>query len=118
MIPIGESRFEIRNGYEGFKVDERLRTYTCRGWQLNGIPCEHGFVDIYFLHRDHEEFVSNWYRKERFASPYNHFIEGINGMVLLLNIKSHYLLLKEKCLEHHYIKEKEILLKMMAIGPG
>ncbi|GJZ84690.1 cellulose synthase [Tanacetum coccineum] len=42
VVPSGETRFEVRNGYEAFKVDERLRTCTCRAWQLTGIPCQHG----------------------------------------------------------------------------
>ncbi|GJT24834.1 hypothetical protein Tco_0894771 [Tanacetum coccineum] len=39
VIPSGEIRFEVRNGYEGFKVDERSRTCSCRGWKLSSIPC-------------------------------------------------------------------------------
>ncbi|GJT92873.1 transposase, MuDR, plant [Tanacetum coccineum] len=42
VILSGESRFEVRNGYEGFKVDERSRSCSCKGSQLSGIPCEHG----------------------------------------------------------------------------
>ncbi|GJW55014.1 hypothetical protein Tco_0099099 [Tanacetum coccineum] len=60
VVPSGESRFEVRNGCEGFKVDERLRTCTFRGWQLIDLPCEHGFAAIYFLYRDLEEYVSEW----------------------------------------------------------
>ncbi|GKC80364.1 transposase, MuDR, plant [Tanacetum coccineum] len=59
VIRSGESRFEVRNGFEGFKVDERLRTCTCRAWQLSGIPCQHALAAIYFFHRDPEEYVSN-----------------------------------------------------------
>ncbi|GJW15616.1 transposase, MuDR, plant [Tanacetum coccineum] len=79
VIPNGESRFEVRNGYEGFKVDERSRTCTCRGWQLFGIPYEHGIAAIYFLHGDPENYVSEWYNKDVFVNAYNHYIEGING---------------------------------------
>ncbi|GKC87347.1 transposase, MuDR, plant, partial [Tanacetum coccineum] len=80
VIPSGESRFEVRNGYEGFKVDERSRTCSCRGWQLSGIPCEHGIAAIYFLHKDPENYVSDWYNKDVFVNAYNHYIEGMNGM--------------------------------------
>ncbi|GKD36638.1 pentatricopeptide repeat-containing protein, partial [Tanacetum coccineum] len=54
VVPSGESRFEVRNRFGGFKVDERLRTCTCRRWQLIGIPCQHGFAALYFLHREPE----------------------------------------------------------------
>nr|GEW79014.1 hypothetical protein [Tanacetum cinerariifolium] len=80
VVPSGKSRFEVRNGYEGFKVDERLRTCTCRGWQLTGLPCQHGFAAIYFLHRDPEAYVSKWYTKKRFVSSYNHYVDRMNGM--------------------------------------
>ncbi|GKD84108.1 reverse transcriptase domain-containing protein, partial [Tanacetum coccineum] len=40
----------------------------------------HGFAAIYFLHRDPEAYVSEWYTKERFVSSYNHYIKGMNGM--------------------------------------
>ncbi|GKB72324.1 hypothetical protein Tco_0933736, partial [Tanacetum coccineum] len=55
VIPSGESRFEVRNGYEGFKVDERSRSYP-------------------------ENYVSDWYNKDVFVNAYNHYIEGMNGM--------------------------------------
>ncbi|GJU06213.1 transposase, MuDR, plant [Tanacetum coccineum] len=73
-------RFEVRNGYEGFKVDERARICSYRGWKLSGIPCEHGIASIYFLHRDPENYVSAWYNKDVFVNAYNHFIEGMNEM--------------------------------------
>nr|GEX83363.1 transposase, Ptta/En/Spm [Tanacetum cinerariifolium] len=55
-----QDKCKVRNEYEGFKVDERLRTCTCRGWQLIGIPCQHGLAALYFLHRKPEEYVSEW----------------------------------------------------------
>ncbi|GJZ58473.1 multidrug resistance-associated protein 5 [Tanacetum coccineum] len=80
VIPSGESRFEVRNGYEGFKVDERSRSCSCKGWQLSGIPCEHGIAAIYFLHKDPKNYVCDWYNKDVFVNAYNHYIEGMNGM--------------------------------------
>ncbi|GKE20944.1 hypothetical protein Tco_1432456, partial [Tanacetum coccineum] len=80
VVPSGERRFKVRNGYEGFKVDERLRTCICRGWQLTGIPYQHGFAALYFLHREPKEYVSEWYRKDKFVSAYSHYIKGLNGM--------------------------------------
>ncbi|GJT24831.1 multidrug resistance-associated protein 5 [Tanacetum coccineum] len=80
VIPSGEIRFEVRNGYEGFKVDERSRTCSCRGWKLSSIPCKHGIVAIYFLHKDPTNYVFDWYNKDVFVNAYNHYIEGMNGM--------------------------------------
>ncbi|GJT78122.1 transposase, MuDR, plant [Tanacetum coccineum] len=50
------------------------------GWKLSGIPCEHGIAAIYFLHKDPENYVSDWYNKDVFVNAYNHYIEGMNGM--------------------------------------
>nr|GEU64889.1 hypothetical protein [Tanacetum cinerariifolium] len=60
--------------------EEVLDVRTKNGWQLAGLPCEHRFAVIYFLHKDPEEYISKGYRKERFMSAYNHYIEGMNGM--------------------------------------
>ena len=80
VVPSGESRFEVRNGYQGFKVDEKERTCSCRAWQLSGIPCQHGIAVIYFLHKEPYEYLSRWYSKEVFMSAYNHYIQSMNGM--------------------------------------
>ncbi|GKE99945.1 hypothetical protein Tco_0023296, partial [Tanacetum coccineum] len=37
-------------------------------------------ASIYFLHKDPENYVSNWYNKDVFVNAYNHYIEGMNGM--------------------------------------
>nr|GEZ73753.1 hypothetical protein [Tanacetum cinerariifolium] len=48
-IRLMERMFEVRNGYEGFKVDERLRTCTCRGYNQRACPSknkERSAVDV------------------------------------------------------------------------
>ncbi|GJT96911.1 hypothetical protein Tco_1092429 [Tanacetum coccineum] len=80
VVPSEESKFEVRNGYDGFIVDERMMTYSCRAWQLSGIPCQHGCAAIYFLHKDPEDYISDWYGKHMFVSAYSTYIEGMNGM--------------------------------------
>ncbi|GJW95120.1 hypothetical protein Tco_0174792 [Tanacetum coccineum] len=71
VVPSGESKFEVRNGYDGFRVDERMMTCSCRAWQLSGIPCQHGCAAIYFLHKDPEDYISDWYGKHMFVSAYS-----------------------------------------------
>ena len=72
--------FEVRNGYEAFRVDEKNMTCSCRQWQLTGIQCSHGFAAIYFLHKNPDSYIPYWYTKQTFASVYNHFIYPLNGM--------------------------------------
>ncbi|GJS11961.1 hypothetical protein Tco_0368757 [Tanacetum coccineum] len=38
VIASGQTSFEVRNGYEGFKVNERARTCTCRGHNQRSCP--------------------------------------------------------------------------------
>ena len=61
-------------------MDERLKTCSCRGWQLTGIPCEHGVAAIYFLHKEPDDFVSDWYKKGLYEAAYSTYIESMNGM--------------------------------------
>lgn len=53
---------------------------SCRVWQLSGIPCEHGFAVIYHLHNNPDSYVSEWFKKPRFISGYNHCIFPLQGM--------------------------------------
>nr|GEU67868.1 pentatricopeptide repeat-containing protein [Tanacetum cinerariifolium] len=41
--------FEVRNGSEAFKVDESLRTCSCRIWKLSRIACPHAVAIIFKL---------------------------------------------------------------------
>ncbi|GJR52372.1 multidrug resistance-associated protein 5, partial [Tanacetum coccineum] len=41
VIPASGNLFEVRSESEGFTFDEGKRTYSCRMWQLSGIPCVH-----------------------------------------------------------------------------
>nr|GEW89042.1 hypothetical protein [Tanacetum cinerariifolium] len=61
---------------------ERNTESWSRAYIRTDISCdviENG-ITIYFLHKDPEDYVSEWYTKERFVSSYNHYIEGMNGM--------------------------------------
>ncbi|GKE72220.1 (R)-mandelonitrile lyase-like protein [Tanacetum coccineum] len=57
-----------------------MMTCSCRAWQLSGIPCQHGCAAIYFMHKDPEDYISDWYGKHMFVSAYSTYIEGMNGM--------------------------------------
>ena len=74
------NKFEVVNGYEGFTVDERLGSCSCRSWQLSGIPCQHGCAAIYFLRKNPEDYISEWYSKARFVTAYTPYLLGMNGM--------------------------------------
>ncbi|GJT44282.1 pentatricopeptide repeat-containing protein [Tanacetum coccineum] len=41
VIPAGGNLYEVRNGYQAFKVDKSLRTCSCRIWKVSRIACPH-----------------------------------------------------------------------------
>lgn len=62
----GDNEYEVNEGKKGFGVRLSDRTYTCREWDLFGIPCLHVMCNIYDEDKDPEEFVANWYYKEKY----------------------------------------------------
>ncbi|GJU60634.1 multidrug resistance-associated protein 5 [Tanacetum coccineum] len=51
VIPAGENLFKVRSGSEGFTVDEGKRIYSCRMWQLSGLPCVHVTKVIFLINK-------------------------------------------------------------------
>nr|GEU98322.1 multidrug resistance-associated protein 5 [Tanacetum cinerariifolium] len=47
VIPAGGILYEVRLGSEGFTVDKGKRTYSCRMWQLSGLPCVYDTKSMY-----------------------------------------------------------------------
>lgn len=80
VFPSGNNLYEVRNGYHAFRVDEVKMTCSCRLWQLSGIPCEHGYAVIFHLHKNPDNYVSNYFKKTMFFNAYNHFINPLNGI--------------------------------------
>ena len=76
----GNGKFQVTfNGRETFVVDLRARVCTCRGFQLQGIPCPHAFLCIWTSNLDEFEFIDDWYKKEAFIAAYNGVIEPMTS---------------------------------------
>lgn len=80
VVPGGGSQFEVRKGHDAFVVDEEKRTCTCRMWELSGLPCEHSVAAIYFLHKNPEDYVPAWFRKEMYLKAYSYHIQPVQGL--------------------------------------
>ncbi|GJV58948.1 hypothetical protein Tco_1465048 [Tanacetum coccineum] len=75
VMPLAEHRQCARHIYVNFrKKFIRVQFRRTRKW------CQVVRAALYFLHREPEEYVSEWYNKEKFMSAYSHYIEGLNGM--------------------------------------
>ncbi|XP_024155883.1 uncharacterized protein LOC112163847 [Rosa chinensis] len=79
----GEDEAEVEN-IEGNKnvVNLRLRTCSCRRWDLTGIACKHAVSAINFLRQDLDEYVADCYFKKRYMAIYSNFIKAVNSMDL------------------------------------
>ncbi|XP_004305302.1 PREDICTED: uncharacterized protein LOC101297363 [Fragaria vesca subsp. vesca] len=76
----GGDRFEVET-IQGTKnvVDLRLRTCSCRRWDLTGIPCKHAVSAIYWKRESPEDYVAECYSKKTYMAIYSNFIYPINS---------------------------------------
>nr|GEZ96819.1 pentatricopeptide repeat-containing protein [Tanacetum cinerariifolium] len=72
--------FEVRNSSKAFKVDESLRTCSCRIWKLSRITCPHAVAVIFKLNRWAEDYLPNYFRKEMHIQAYNQYLTPVDGM--------------------------------------
>ena len=45
---VGQTQFEVKNGLQGFTVDLATTHYSCRKWNIIGIPYAHAITCIFF----------------------------------------------------------------------
>ncbi|XP_052620834.1 uncharacterized protein LOC128126766 [Lactuca sativa] len=83
VIPSGPL-LEVRNGYEGCMVDLEGWACTCRLWVLSGLPCVHACTAINHTHQNLLDYVSDWFKKEKYQLTYNASIVPLNGINLLV----------------------------------
>ncbi|KAM7471975.1 hypothetical protein LguiA_010158 [Lonicera macranthoides] len=74
----GFKEFEVRNGVNGYVVDFTDMTYSCRLWELSGIPCPHAVSVIYYMKRGPEKYMSSWYNNELTRKAYAYYLKLIN----------------------------------------
>ena len=60
-------------------VDLRAKECTCRGFELNGIPCPHALSCIWASGLNPVDFVDEWYKKEAFIMAYSGIIEPMTS---------------------------------------
>lgn len=80
VVPCGNNKFEVRKGYDAFKVDEAARTCSCRMWQLLGLPCVHVVACIFKLSKLVEPYVPPCFRAEMFSLAYSQYLSPVGGI--------------------------------------
>ncbi|KAL3525267.1 hypothetical protein ACH5RR_013639 [Cinchona calisaya] len=73
-------KYEIRCIYgDRHTVDLVARTYSCRKWDLNSIPCAHAVSAIVDTGEDPQNFIHTCYSKEAYMRAYEPIIIPLNG---------------------------------------
>nr|GEY76514.1 pentatricopeptide repeat-containing protein [Tanacetum cinerariifolium] len=80
VIPAGESKFEVRKGYDAFTVDEGANTCSCKMWQILGLPCVHAVACISKLNKMVEPYVLECFKIEMFKHAYTQFMKPVEGI--------------------------------------
>jgi hypothetical protein len=60
-------------------VDLARRTFTCRKWDISGLPCEHAISAIYVKDQDPVGFVDSCYSQRKYLEAYDLIIHPIVG---------------------------------------
>ncbi|XP_019178873.1 PREDICTED: uncharacterized protein LOC109174035 [Ipomoea nil] len=75
----GAEGYEVKKGSFQFKVNLELKTCSCRLWQLSGMPCSHSICAIFHKGHQPDQYIHEWYSKERYLKTYHEVIQPING---------------------------------------
>ncbi|XP_071729410.1 uncharacterized protein [Rutidosis leptorrhynchoides] len=76
----GGYEFEVRQKSEAFKVDEKMRTCSCRMWQLSGLPCPHACSAIFAMGKSPEDYIPAWFRKDMYIGTYSTYLRPVDGI--------------------------------------
>ncbi|KAK9031803.1 hypothetical protein V6N11_056091 [Hibiscus sabdariffa] len=71
----GDGGFEVQHGEDQHIVDMKQLKCTWRAWEFSGIPCCHAICAMYQENKRPEDYVSNWYNKEKYLAAYNQVLQ-------------------------------------------
>ncbi|XP_021722785.1 uncharacterized protein LOC110690267 [Chenopodium quinoa] len=63
VIPSSSTLFQVSHILDTMSVDLENRKCTCRKWDMTGIPCCHAVAELFFTHRNAEDFVDDYSRR-------------------------------------------------------
>ncbi|KAK3430308.1 hypothetical protein EUGRSUZ_E01841 [Eucalyptus grandis] len=79
MIWNGDAGCEVMDKGNKYVVDVFKRDYSCRKWQLNGIPYPHAISAINHRQEDLYNYVDECYEKAKFLATYENMMMPIRG---------------------------------------
>ncbi|XP_031396735.1 uncharacterized protein LOC116207780 [Punica granatum] len=88
IVYVGESKFQVADLGEGYVVDLKRMTCTCRRWNLNGIPCLHAMGCIVYWNREEpQKYVHEYFKREMYLKAYEQPLEPPNGKNLWAKVQ-------------------------------
>ncbi|KAL2933974.1 Antiviral helicase SKI2, partial [Bienertia sinuspersici] len=78
-LPSNVNQFQVNHRMDSLVVDLQEKTCTCGKWDLIGIPCCHAVACIFWMHKNAEDFVSEWYKKDTYLKAYSGSISPCPG---------------------------------------
>lgn len=74
-----QTGFEVIHYGVGHAVDLDKRTFSCRAWDLTGIPCAHAMSAILYMRHQPEDYIAKWYKDETYEKTYQELLQPVPG---------------------------------------
>ncbi|XP_074357152.1 uncharacterized protein LOC141696904 [Apium graveolens] len=75
----GDNKYLVKSGTKAVTVDLSRRSCDCRVFDIKGIPCPHAVAAIHDSRQQPTDFVSNYYKRDKYLASYNFSIEAVKG---------------------------------------
>ncbi|XP_021723216.1 uncharacterized protein LOC110690668 [Chenopodium quinoa] len=79
VLPSSDRLFNVRYCLDQVNVDLVAKTCSCRKWNMVGVPCCHAIACIFFLNKDAEAYVDEWFMLETYFMAYSGSIPPCEG---------------------------------------
>ncbi|KAK5811755.1 hypothetical protein PVK06_027123 [Gossypium arboreum] len=77
---VGGDKYQVECGPGSQHVVDLVQnSYSCRNWDLTGIPCMHALAVIHVKNEFPETYVRTWYTKQTQLQIYSNFVSPIRG---------------------------------------
>ncbi|PPR96859.1 hypothetical protein GOBAR_AA23815 [Gossypium barbadense] len=77
---VGGDKYQVECGPGSQHVVDLVQnSYSCRNWDLTGIPCMHALAVIHVKNEFPETYVQTWYTKQTQLQIYSNFVSPVRG---------------------------------------
>ncbi|KAF3655982.1 hypothetical protein FXO37_15654 [Capsicum annuum] len=76
----GDMGFEIGDPPYTYVVNVKRKQYSCRSWQLKGIPCAHAIAAMHYKGWNVESFVDHRYQRKIYLKAYDKYIQPMTNI--------------------------------------